>query len=195
MPVYIRKSGDLVGWHRCLTQSQTTEYRATQLFESIKFKLCHAISQWKKIITATARNQEINSPSFGKYESSHNSKISLSRESSRKLSLSSFAFSSRSLKIMNLDLVAKPEIEGNYSRFCLKAWNQVSGILASFWCARLNKRNSHSHLEIEKMLLIMLWSRQHSYLGFGAPYKIPRHCLSTFMEAITFIISLNIAVY
>ena len=43
MPVYIGKSGDLVGWHRCLTDRQTTEYRATQLLSSIQFKLSHAI--------------------------------------------------------------------------------------------------------------------------------------------------------
>ena len=43
MPVYIGKSGDLVGWHRCLTDTQTTEYRATQLLSSIQFKLSHAI--------------------------------------------------------------------------------------------------------------------------------------------------------
>ena len=43
MPVYIGKSGDLVGWHRCLTDWQTSEYRATQLVSSIKFKLSHAI--------------------------------------------------------------------------------------------------------------------------------------------------------
>ena len=43
MPVYIGKSGDLVGWHRCLTYSQTTEYRATQLVSSIKHKLSHAM--------------------------------------------------------------------------------------------------------------------------------------------------------
>ena len=46
MPVYIGKSGDLVGWHRCLTYSQTTEYRATQLVSSIKFKMSHAILFW-----------------------------------------------------------------------------------------------------------------------------------------------------
>ena len=44
MPVYIGKSGDLVGWHRCLTDTQTTEYRATQLLSSIQFKLSHAIA-------------------------------------------------------------------------------------------------------------------------------------------------------
>ena len=37
------KSGDLVRCHRCLTYIQTTEYSATQLVESIKFKLSHAI--------------------------------------------------------------------------------------------------------------------------------------------------------
>ena len=44
MPVYIGKSGDLVGCYRCLTDTQTTEYRATQLLSSIQFKLSHAIS-------------------------------------------------------------------------------------------------------------------------------------------------------
>ena len=47
MPVYIGKSGDLVGWHRCLTDRQTTEYRATQLLYSIQFKLSHAIGPHK----------------------------------------------------------------------------------------------------------------------------------------------------
>ena len=42
MPVYIGKSGDLVGCYRCLTYIQTTEYRAIQLVYSIKFKLSHA---------------------------------------------------------------------------------------------------------------------------------------------------------
>ena len=39
MPVYIGKSGDLVRCYRCLTDTQTTEYRATQLLSSIQFKL------------------------------------------------------------------------------------------------------------------------------------------------------------
>ena len=39
----IGKSGALVGCHRCLTYSQTSEYRATQLVSSIKHKLSHAI--------------------------------------------------------------------------------------------------------------------------------------------------------
>ena len=43
MPVYIGKSGDLVGCYRCLTDTQTTEDRATQLLYSIQFKLSHAI--------------------------------------------------------------------------------------------------------------------------------------------------------
>ena len=42
MPVYIGKSGDLVGCYRCLTHSQT-ENSATQLVSSIKLKLSHAI--------------------------------------------------------------------------------------------------------------------------------------------------------
>ena len=41
-------NGDLVGCHRCLTYSQTTEYRATQLVSSIKHKLSHAI--WQLLI-------------------------------------------------------------------------------------------------------------------------------------------------
>ena len=43
MPVYIGKSGDLVGCYRSLTDRQTTEYRATQLVQNIKLKLSHAI--------------------------------------------------------------------------------------------------------------------------------------------------------
>ena len=43
MPVYIEKSGDLVGCYRCLTHTQTTEYSATQLVQSLKLKLSHAI--------------------------------------------------------------------------------------------------------------------------------------------------------
>ena len=43
MPVYIGKSGDLVRCYRCLTDTETTEYRATQLLSSIQFKLSHAI--------------------------------------------------------------------------------------------------------------------------------------------------------
>ena len=43
MPVYIGKSGDLVRCYRCLTDRQTTEYRATQLLSSIQLKLSHAI--------------------------------------------------------------------------------------------------------------------------------------------------------
>ena len=43
MPVYIGKSGDLVGCYRFLTYRQTSEYRATQLVSSIKHKLSHAI--------------------------------------------------------------------------------------------------------------------------------------------------------
>ena len=44
MPVYSGKSGDLVGCYRCLTDRQTTEYSATQLVKSIKFKPSHAIA-------------------------------------------------------------------------------------------------------------------------------------------------------
>ena len=43
MPVYIVKSGDLIGCYRYLTHRQTSEYRATQLVSSIKHKLSHAI--------------------------------------------------------------------------------------------------------------------------------------------------------
>ena len=37
------KSGDLVRCYRCLAHTQTTEYSATQLVQSFKFKLSHAI--------------------------------------------------------------------------------------------------------------------------------------------------------
>ena len=47
MPVYIGKSGDLVGCYRCLTDTQTSEYRATQLVSSIKHKLSHAIGTYR----------------------------------------------------------------------------------------------------------------------------------------------------
>ena len=47
MPVYIGKSGDLVGCFRCLTHSQTTEYKATQRVYSIKLKLSHTIFTWR----------------------------------------------------------------------------------------------------------------------------------------------------
>ena len=48
LPVYIGKSGDLVGWHQCLTYIQTTEYSAPQLVDSIKFKLSHTIFFFKE---------------------------------------------------------------------------------------------------------------------------------------------------
>ena len=44
MPIYIEKSGDLGRWYRSLTHTQTTEYSATQLVLSIKFKLSQAKS-------------------------------------------------------------------------------------------------------------------------------------------------------
>ena len=48
MPIYSGKSGDLVGWHQCLTYIQTTEYSAPQLVDSIKFKLSHTIFFFKE---------------------------------------------------------------------------------------------------------------------------------------------------
>ena len=56
MPEYIGKSGDLVGCYRCLTYSQTTEYRATQLVSSIKFKLSHAIKLHKCLILTSGKS-------------------------------------------------------------------------------------------------------------------------------------------
>ena len=53
MPVYIGKSGDLVRCYRCLTDTQTTEYRATQLLSSIQFKLSHAIYFFKSTFFGT----------------------------------------------------------------------------------------------------------------------------------------------
>ena len=60
MPVFIGKSGDLVGCYWCLTHRQTTEYSATQLVESIKFKLSHAISALVTQSTITDKLQNLN---------------------------------------------------------------------------------------------------------------------------------------
>ena len=55
IPVYSKKSGDWSGvTDASQTDRQTTEYRATQLVYSIKFKLSHAIII---IITRWARLQ------------------------------------------------------------------------------------------------------------------------------------------
>ena len=64
MPVYIGKSGDLVGCYRSLTHSQTTEYKATQLVESIKFKLSHATTTTtaKEKSTTTSAPEKAFSP-------------------------------------------------------------------------------------------------------------------------------------
>merc|ERR1712209_312283 len=58
MPVYIGKSGDLVRCYRCLTDTQTTEDRATQLLYSIQFKLSHAILTHSELGGERNRNQE-----------------------------------------------------------------------------------------------------------------------------------------
>ena len=64
MPLYIGKSGDLVGCYRSLTQSHTTEYKATQLVESIKFKLSHATTTTtaKEKSTTTSQPEKAFSP-------------------------------------------------------------------------------------------------------------------------------------
>ena len=59
MPVYIGKSGDLVGCYRCLTHSQT-ENRATQLVSSIKHKLSHAIMSDKLLLKWNDFQENVN---------------------------------------------------------------------------------------------------------------------------------------
>ena len=70
-----------------------------------------------------------------------------------KVSNLELSFSARSLrmKMINLDLVSMPEIEGDF--FLISSRSQKS--LVSSQCARLNRRNSR--LEVEKVTLVDLW--------------------------------------
>ena len=64
-----------------------------------------------------------------------------------------FSFSSRSLrmKIINLDLVSMPEIGGDcFLGLVLKPEIECQKFSVSSRCARLNQKNSHPRLEIEK---------------------------------------------
>ena len=67
MPVYIEKKwrfGRVLPMPHTLTDRQTTEYRATQLVLSIKFKLSHAI--WQKM---NGRYQVLQLPLMLEHES------------------------------------------------------------------------------------------------------------------------------
>ena len=71
-----------------------------------------------------------------------------------------FLFTSRSLrvKIINLDLVSLPEIGGNFLLGLVsKPENKCQEFSVSSRWTRLNRRNSHSRLEIEKTTLADHW--------------------------------------
>ena len=92
---------------------------------------------------------------------------------SGKVSNSELSFSSRKLRSnqKNFGLVSKPENEDNKSRSRIddQDWRRIfldhvskpeiksQKILTSSWCARLNRRNSHSRLQVEKVTLVDLW--------------------------------------
>ena len=77
-------------------------------------------------------------------------------DTSGKVSNLELLFSSRSLrmKIINLDLVSMPEIGGDcFLGLVLKPEIECQKFSVSSRCARLNQKNSHPRLEIEKMTL------------------------------------------
>ena len=57
---------------------------------------------------------------------------------------------------MNLGLVSMPEIEKTNSCSWLEAWDWMPEIFVSSWCARLNRGNSHSSLEMMDRLFTRL---------------------------------------
>ena len=72
-----------------------------------------------------------------------------------------FSFSSRNLrvKIINLDLVSMPEIGGNFFLGLVsKPESKCQEFSVSSRWTRLNRKNSHSRLEIEKTTLADHWS-------------------------------------
>ena len=62
------------------------------------------------------------------------------------------------MKIINLDLFSLPEIEGEFFFFdiVLKLEIKCQKILVLSRCARLNRRNFHSRLKVEKVTLVDL---------------------------------------
>ena len=61
--------------------------------------------------------------------------------------------------MINLDLISRPEIEGEFFFLDLVSKLEIKcqKILVSSRYARLNRRNSHSRLEVEKVTLVDLW--------------------------------------
>ena len=82
--------------------------------------------------------------------------------SKTEISSREFSFSSRSLrmKIINLDLVSMPDIGGDFFLGIVsKPDIKCQKFSVSSRCARLNRRNSHSRLEIKKKTLADLCSK------------------------------------
>ena len=67
------------------------------------------------------------------------------------------------MKKINLDLVLKTEIEEELFSIS-KPEIKCHKILVSSRCARLNRRNSHSRLEVEKMTLVDLCVKVNSMM-------------------------------
>ena len=62
------------------------------------------------------------------------------------------------MKIINLDLISLPEIEGEFFFLDLVSKLEIKcqKVLVSSRYARLNRKNSHSRLEVEKVTLVEL---------------------------------------
>ena len=62
------------------------------------------------------------------------------------------------MKIINLDLISLPEIEGEFFFLDLVSKLEIKcqKILVSSRCGRLNRRNSHSRREVEKVTFVDL---------------------------------------
>ena len=65
-------------------------------------------------------------------------------------------YQSLRMKKINLDLVSMTEIEEELFSIS-KPEIKCQKILVSSRCARLNRRNSHSRLKVEKVTLVDLW--------------------------------------
>ena len=63
------------------------------------------------------------------------------------------------MKIINIDLISLPDIEGEFFFLDLVSKLEIKcqKILVSSWYAKLNWRNSHPRLEVEKVTLVDLW--------------------------------------
>ena len=74
--------------------------------------------------------------------------------------------------MINLDLISRPEIEGEFFFLDLVSKLEIKcqQILVSSRYARLNRRNSHSRLEVEKVTLVDPWynALAGEVVGWGA---------------------------